>query len=254
MNDPRITNVLVVDRLSIVLSLNRPPSEDDKEAAITVVFRDTLNKNTYISVGGGDWEYMSSKGIRDNVYVGSFEKSDGTVIDGEYNATATGIGFGVNADTPIYRVISEIINSDKLFVGTKRLNVSSVSFASSQWTVFGTWQDTFADLTFDASESIYYTRSSHFIIESIWNGRVGQDSSNQTLNAGKKFSDYEMLSITVDWYGSYTYLIPTSAIGIRGFYASGRNISVRKISDNIWKTPTGNGGIVVLDIKGLKVE
>ena len=248
-------NHIQVDRLSTVISANRPPTNADKEAAITVVFRDTLNKNSYISVGGGDWEYQSVKGIRDNVYVGTFDKSaTATIIDGEYNATETGIGFGVNDDTAIHRVISEIINSDKLFVGTKRLNVTSISFSASQYTVFGTWQDTFADLTFDASESIYYTRSSHFIIESIWNGRVGQDSSNQTLNAGKKFSDYEMVSITVDWYGSYTYLIPTSALGTRGFYASGRNISVRKISDNTWKTPTGNGGIVVLHIKGLKVN
>ena len=249
-------NHIQVDRLSTVVSANRPPTQSDKEAAITVVFRDTLNKNNYISVGGGDWEYQSVKGVRDNVYVGTFDKSaTATIIDGEYNAAETGIGFGVNTDTPIYRVIEEIQSEDKLFVGTKQLNVSSVSFASSQWTVFGTWSTTFADLTFDASEDIYYSRQQTMVREVIWSGSAGLGNNNNSLNAGKRFSDYSLISFLIHRnYQYYMTTVPREELETTEItqISQGRTAGIDILTDTTWNPVISQYGIAVAKIWGIR--
>ena len=252
MNDPRITDVIEVSQLSVTLSANRPPIEDDKVLGITVVFWDTLNKNAYISVTGGDWEYLATKGVREQVYVGTFDKASSTVTHGDFDAVLTGIGFGVNTATEHYRVISELRSGDKLFVGTKQLNVTSISFASAQYTVFGDWEEDFSGLTFDTSESIYYSRQNIFIYETIWSGSVGHGNlANQSLNAGKKFSDYEMVTVRV---GGRQHTVLTAefiAHGLRSDSIS-RWITFVDVNDTTWRV-TGGNGETIREFVGIKV-
>ena len=255
MNDPRITGVVQVPELSITVSEHRPPAEADKVAGITVFYWDTLNKNAYLSSVGGDWEYLATKGIREQVYIGTFDKASSGVPLGEYDAASTGIGFGVNENLEHYRVISELRSGDKLFVGTKQLNVTSIAFASAQYTVFGDWEDDFSGLTFDASESIYYSRSALFVPETIWTGNVSPSSANQSLNAGKKFSDYEFLTFRASRYGNFFSTVPLIEFTTREVRveASTRSIGATRVNDTTWRTTGGSTGITLLEIKGLKV-
>ena len=245
----------------VIVSAARPPAASDLIDGFTQVYRDTENQNMYISMVGGGWEYQSTKGVREQVYVGNFQKTTGTIALGEFSATATGIGIGAATGTPVYQNIAELRSNDRLFVGTKRLNVTQVSFSSNQWTLFGTWETAFSGLTFEASESIYFSGSRLSQIETIWSGALYSTETAtadiQSLNAGKIFSDYDFLQ--------FEFNVNHISVVARDSFAVSRDVNlttdvgiiwIRNVSDTQFRTVGGVGSSLtrltkILGIKGV---
>ena len=292
MNDPRITDVVdatgltdvpdsdILDAIIItltgdpgvwgdisakallnkmVVSNSRPPASTDLITGFTQVYRDSQNQNMYISINGGDWQYQPTKGVRERVFIGTFTQTASSASAGEYIQSSSNMVLGASQNTPIYDNIKGIEKADKLFVGTKQLNVTSVSFASDEWTLSGDWENTFSGLTFAATESLYYTRNKIFLYEDIWEGRVETTTNVNTvhnLNAGKKFSDYDFLSVTYAGFNArHESIFPVERFEDQQIEFSNHNhhIAIIRNSDTSFRRFSGNGS-AELKIVGIKAK
>ena len=248
----------------IVQVRNRPPSHDDVIVNMNGIFIDKLNGNTYFSIGGGDWRFMGSQhSPRDQVFVSDFTTHTGsgaatTVPVGEYYAFEDSVNFGVEPGSDLDEILGSIEVDDILYVGTEKFNLTGSGRTVIDTTRVvhyfnGTWDNDFDnDIVFGTEESIYYDHPHVFVYETIWSGTIGQGSANQTLNVGKKFSDYEMLMFKVNRYGPSKTTIPQSDFGSVQLTAGSRNITLDWVSDTQWNTESGSTGINVKEIKGIK--
>ena len=243
----------------IFKSYLRPPAETDKVQDQTVSYWDSENRNLYLSIRGQDWQYQASKGLKDNVYIGNFTyQNDGNPINvSNFGTTETTISMGVTQFTPPDDTILLAEEYDIIFVGNKVFNVVSTAYTTDLWTITGTWADAYDGLTFNASESIYFTQTQIFIEETIWSGqlyRTQTEQYTQNLNAGKKFSDYPIVMFEIG--GSEPFTLTTNSLRVGNKMLTNRDqyIRVRIVNDTQWAVVNGggSGNINVTEIVGLK--
>jgi len=210
------------------ISKTRRPQESDKIENETVHFYDIVNGNFYVSYKGGDWYFLGSTGnVAKNVFIGDFDRT--TVVatvdirEGEYKELNNAVIFGVGLDlnSPQAKLIAQLQDGDSIFLGSKEGVVGTVSRRQAAgiagtyywYTVSVSWVSLFTGLTFDAEESVYFTEYTPFTSETIWEGTLtGNDTDDDDivqLNAGKKFSDYFMLQFDINTNWPITVLADT---------------------------------------------
>jgi len=211
-NDPRITTVRDATNLPDV------GVKDRLDAKITA-----------IDPGTNDWADITVADIlgeKNKHLLGRYARttpglfSAGSFNNGQFGVNATTIFINIDGAAP-----SDIGSSNKLYVSGHQFNITNINTSHAETHEFqGSWEalsSTEADWTtsyietnFDASALITYEKpatSSAFSSnpELLWaapGGRVTTVSSSTTytLNAGKIFSDYDIIFVTYDNHGSGT--------------------------------------------------
>ena len=270
-NNPTVGNVLRFGThgtewgansiVGVSLTVARPPAETDKISGETIQFFDSLNGNFYASYEGGDWIFLGSgKHLAKNVYLADYGlDTDALTIAeipvGHFQVNVISIHFsiGTDFDAPFPKFLSGLIEGDVFYIGTKAFNVSSVTLQTASpgggrifvfYRLGGLWEDTFSELTFQDSESLYCTFGNHLITETLWEGTLYRSNhdreDDELLNAGKKFSDYSMLQIEINGRMPFTFARK---------YWVGRNIRIDVPGQYFWlnyvsdtEFRTGGGG------------
>lgn len=271
--DPGIWDSLEVDLLrqvfskTLVLHRDGPPTDTERIANTSLTYIDNMNGNTYLSNAGEPWRFVGSKaGIRQQVYIANLTQYTGGGVTtdvgiNEYYPLSQAVYIGATPNSDLDDILSDVKTNDVLFAGSERFNITqSTRTVINNKVVFfygGRWESTFADITFGTTQSFYYNRVRCFIYETIWSGYVNSNTPTTTtfnLNAGKKFSDYELLTFHYGGTERVKYAtMPSHLFTLAEFGNANRQIVVEKESDTSWHRLGGNGSDL-RGITGIKTE
>ena len=254
-------------RQNLVQYEERVPTAADGVDNTNSVFIDELNGNSYVTSEDGGWRFIGSRdGTRKNAYIGVFTEYTGggattdVGID-QFYQFETDLYIGATLGSDIAAMLSEIEGDEQIFIGSEQFNINTASLTVDGTKVVfyfnGAWVNDFDMITFDSPATVLHTRPFVFQYETIWSGTVGQASSDQDLDVGKKFSDYEMLSFQTHRLGmNANVLVSRAEFEVRTILttAGGRSLSAEYVSDTQWKTPAGSNGLNLKQIDGVKVR
>ena len=230
----------------------RAPADSDRVDNLTSIFYDTENQNTYFSLQGGHWQHQQTKNYRKQVYIGDFTKSTSAEAL-RYNIAGTVVLITAEEGTPSWYSVNEIRSRDVIFVGNKAFRTTSLTKGqiisnARTWNFSGAWQDSYLGLTFGSSESIYYSRYHAFVPDTLWEGTLYRsqtsDSDIQSLNAGKRFSDYDFINF--EYNVNSSLLVPYKRFASNAnrdvnLYTNDGVIWIRFVDDTRVRTVGGQG-------------
>jgi len=257
---------------SIIRSRERPPYNGDRRTSpvgwdSSVVFFDNVNGNLYISDIGSGFHFVTSRyKSKSSRVIGSYTEHTGSVNvlwdRASYTVSSTQIVLSVHRDDREYldSQLSDIKNGDKIHARhnslTYTFNITSAptlesdplnNAGNNRYTFTGSWESTFVESDFQdvmvfEHEPVTFKR---FLTETIWEGTLSRtqtdDDDVQSLNAGKKFSDYELLYFYHNNLDRTLILSEEFESGVVRLSNWTQGIKIRWDSDTTFSTTGGHG-------------
>lgn len=169
------------------------------------------------------------------------------------------------------------------YLNAFEITAAGVRSGNGIWTFTGSWSEVFSVGDFDGTYTVRHIKKSNVLVrniatpgrhlklsdglmvetndpdgdfETLWSGNFNQDSTgSQSLNAGKKFSDYTVLVVKYIGYNSrHEQWFRQNAWETRGHIEVGtegsKRMSLDRDSDTAFSKRAVNGNIIITGIRG----